>query len=508
LEADIAHRPSSPLARRLALIVAIVALAAAFAWFIIARRPEPLAPPREARELIVMIHPGPVVYFPGPDGEMTGFDLELVRQFAKENALTLRLVLADSTAQLINAVARGEAHIGAGALYRPLATAPAKTSDAIATTEADPETAARDVLWTIGFATVEPMLIYNRDGYKPAAWRDLDGATIAYLESSGFAEEIDAMRRAHSGIRWQPFDLPSAAALISQVSDGTVSYAIINSVAAALARNIYVDFDVAFTAGPKRELAWAVPPHFADLQAELDRFLARLERDGTLARMFDRFVPQIAPIPRVDAGVMHERLRTVLPVYRPYFHAAQEKTGIEWRLLAAIAYQESQWDPSAQSETGVRGLMQMTEDTAKQVGVRNLLDPAQSVLGAARYLRDLKDRLPARIREPERTWLALAAFNIGLGHVEDARVLAQKQKLDPDLWSDVKKALPLLALPEYYTQAKLGYARGGMPVAFVDRVRSYYDVLLAQEPPHQPRLRLLASPRDDARGVDGTPSAK
>ena len=135
-------------------------------------------------------------------------------------------------------------------------------------------------------------------------------------------------------------------------------------------------------------------------------------------------------------------------------------------------------------------------------GIRDLLDPAQNVVAAARYLRDLKAKLPARIREPDRTWLALAAFNIGLGHLEDARILAQKQKLNPDLWSDVKKVLPLLALPEYYEQAKLGYARGGMPVAFVDRVRGYYDVLLAQAPPHRPRLGLL---RRHGRGTSGCP---
>ncbi len=178
-----------------------------------------------------------------------------------------------------------------------------------------------------------------------------------------------------------------------------------------------------------------------------------------------------------------------MPQYRGLFHDAQERTGIEWRLLAAIAYQESQWDPAATSETGVRGFMQITEDTAKRLGIRNLLDPAENVLGAARYLRELKDKLPSRITEPERTWMALAAFNIGLGHLEDARILAQKQKLNPDLWTDVKKVFPLLALPEYFGQAKLGYARGGMPVAFVDRVRAYYDVLLAQEQPHWPRLR-------------------
>ena len=205
-----------------------------------------------------------------------------------------------------------------------------------------------------------------------------------------------------------------------------------------LARNVYLDFEVAFPVGGKRELAWAVPPRFTDLRQELDRFLARLRRDGTLARLAERYIPGTRQIQRIDAGVLHERIRTRLPEYQALFHDAQEQTGIEWRLLAAIAYQESQWDPAATSETGVRGLMQITEDTARHLGIGDLLDPAQNVLGAARYLRDLKEKLPARIAEPDRTWLALSAFNIGLGHLEDARILAQKQKLNPDLWSDVK----------------------------------------------------------------------
>jgi len=210
-----------------------------------------------------------------------------------------------------------------------------------------------------------------------------------------------------------------------------------------------------------------------------------------LARLADRYMPDPGQIQRIDAEMLQEKIRTVLPQYRSLFHDGQEKSGIEWRLLAAIAYQESQWDPTATSPTGVRGIMQITEDTAKHLGIRDLLDPAQSVVAAARYLRDLKAKLPARIHEPDRTWLALASFNIGLGHLEDARILAQKQKLDPDLWSDVKKVLPLLALPEYHEQAKLGYARGGMPVAFVDRVRGYYSVLLAHAEPHRPRLGML-----------------
>jgi len=256
---------------------------------------------------------------------------------------------------------------------------------------------------------------------------------------------------------------------------------------ARLARNLHLGFEVAFTLKDPVEIAWLVADGNGLLE-RLDAFIARLRSDGTLDRLAHRYFGALASVPRPDAGAFLERTRTDLADWRKLFHEGQEASGIDWRLLAAVAYQESKWDPLATSETGVRGMMQLTEETARHLGVTDRLDARASILAAARYLQDLKRRLPARIAEPDRTWLALAAFNIGLGHLESARILAQRQKLDPDLWKDVRQTLPLLARPEYYETLKLGYARGGMPVEFVDRVRGYYDILLRHEKPHAPRL--------------------
>ena len=280
------------------------------------------------------------------------------------------------------------------------------------------------------------------------------------------------------------------------MSDGTLGYAIIGSIAAA-ARNIYLDFEVAFPIGRKRDIAWAVSPRFADLREELDAFLARLQGDGTLARLVDRYIPGPAPAPADRRGRAAGARATLLPQYRGLFHDAQEKTGIEWRLLAAIAYQESQWDPSATSETGVRGFMQITEDTARRLGINDLLDPAQNVLGAARYLHDLKEKLPPRILEPERTWLALAAFNIGLGHLEDARILAQRQKLDPDLWTDVRKCCRCSRFPSTTSRRSSDTRAAACRSPSSIACAGYYEVLLAHEPPHQPRLRPSPTRRSD-----------
>ncbi|MEO8676468.1 MAG: membrane-bound lytic murein transglycosylase MltF [Casimicrobiaceae bacterium] len=479
--------------RRIAFAAACAAAAAVavFAWRVPTNvHPPrlPLANPGRAQELVVLVRPNPVVYFPGRDGRSEGLDADLLRLYAAEKKLPVRFVAIDDVAQLKTALGNGDGHVGAGGLLRPPATA----SQAPTGPPGPPEGAPPTLRWTGGYFTVEPVLVYNTDGFRPANWADLDGELVAFSDIAGLEAEIDALRSAHPDIRWQFVPQASPVELIARVSDGAIGYAIAGSLASGIARNIYLDFDVAFSVGGKRPFSWAVPERFPELAADLDRFIERVKRDGTLARLIERYVPELRQFQRLDASGLQERVRTALPQYRQHFRDAQEKTGIDWRLLAALAYQESKWDPAATSETGVRGFMQITEDTARRLGVTNLLDPAQNVLAGARYLRDLKDKLPARIQEPDRTWLALAAYNIGLGHLEDARVLAQRQGFDPDHWTNVKRALPLLAIPEHYEKAKLGYARGGMPVAFVDRVRGYYDVLLAHQAPMQPRLRLFA----------------
>ena len=483
-------RPS----RRAFLVAAGIAAVAAVALSLYEVTPEitprlrlPLAAPEHAKEIVALVRPGPVVYFPGPDGRIEGLDADLLRLYAAERKLPLRFVAMSTTADVLAALGGGDAHLAAGGLLR--ADAGAGPASPVVSTPPSGSVAAAPIDWTSGYYLVEPVLIYNTEGFKPASWDDLDGETVAYAAHPGDERENEALRAAHPAVLWQPVANPSPVELIAQVAEGTLSYAIVGSLAAAIARNIYLDFDVAFTAGTKRPLAWAVPGAYPGLREDLDRFLARVQHDGTLERLIERYVPDARAFLRLDASGLIDRMRSVLPQYASLFRDAQERTGIEWRLLAALAFQESKWDPAAQSETGVRGLMQLTEDTAKRMGVTNLLDPAQNVLAGARYLADLKTRLPERIQEPDRTWLALAAYNIGLGHLEDARVLAQRQGLDPDHWTNVKKVLPLLALPEHYERAKLGYARGGMPVAFVDRVRGYYDVLLAHQPSLAPRLR-------------------
>jgi membrane-bound lytic murein transglycosylase F len=396
--------------------------------------------------------------------------------FAAQHGLALKIIPTNNPVQRL-AQAPSGAMIGAGGIYRPPERSPATDSNVF--------------VYSSAYYAIEPVLIYNVDGFKPGTWTDLADETVGILEGSGIESALVKVRKEHPEVRWQSLALPSTEALISQVSDGTLSYAIVASSEANATRSVYLSFDTAFMIAGKQELAWVFPREETRLRDQVDSFFARCRRDGTLAKLIERYYSR-GQVTRLDAGVFHDRVKSLLPQFRENFERAQDETGIEWRLLAAISYQESQWDVQATSETGVRGLMQLTEETARHLGAVDRLDLQASITAAARYVGNLKGKLPARIQEPDRTWLALAAYNIGIAHLEDARVLAQKQQLNPDAWSAVKKTLPLLALPEYYEDAKFGYARGGMPVAFVDRVRAYYDILLAQQPPRTPRLRMFS----------------
>jgi membrane-bound lytic murein transglycosylase F len=442
--------------------------------------PSPTPPPQPANELVALLRPGPATWFVGPDAQNAGFDFDLVSLFAQRHNLVLKVVAASNPGAQLAAGNIG-ASLGAGAMYR---------ADGVTATTPDSE-----LLYSAGYYAVEPVLIYNTDSYRPASWADLAGSSVAMLDGSALAIALGNLRAEHPDVQWQPLALASTEALIRQVSDGTVDYAIVASNDAEALHNVHLNFDRAFAVARKQELVWVFPPTHPLLRDQVNTFFADLKKDGTLQRLIERYFTY-AQMRRLDAGVFQERIKSVLPQYRTLFERAQEATGIEWRLLAAIAYQESQWDTQATSETGVRGLMQLTEETARHLGVVDRMDPQTGVFAAAKYFRDLKDKLPQRIPEPDRTWLALAAYNIGVAHLEDARVIAQKQKSSPDSWTAVSKALPLLALPEYYEDAKYGYARGGMPVAFVERVRAYYDILLAHQPSLRPRLRMFSASTD------------
>ena len=337
------------------------------------------------------------------------------------------------------------------------------------------------------YQTVREQIVCNRDGFFPRKLADLAEKKLAAIAGSSQEEALREAYEKSPWLQWQSRRELDVKGLLQEVAEGALDCAVANELQLADARNYYSNLAAAFDIGSPSRLAWAfsmdVDP---ELPKEAQVFFARIRQDGTLKRLLDRYYGHNGRLQPLDAASFITRINRVLPGYRAIFEEAAGLTGIDWRLLAALAYQESQWDPLATSFTNVRGMMMLTEDTADRMEVKNRLDARESILAGARYLALLREQMPARIPEPDRTWMALAAYNQGYGHLEDARILTKRAGLSPDSWSDVKKWMPLLNQPGYYDTLKHGYARGGEAVILVESIRSYHDMLKRLAPDTAP----------------------
>lgn len=420
----------------------------------------------------LMLHP--TVYYIDPNGEAAGLEFDLISAFAKlqDRTLTVKTFATPDAAR--QALMRGEV-------------------DVVAIGVAGATLSVTELATTAKYQDSGWILLNSPRKFTPRSLTEILPKQVVVSSRIFSHPRMAELRRRHAGITFVEDDKHDDESLMAAVGDDDVPYALVEDDAYSVSRHFHYDAQRAFVVQPAMSRAWlfsSAGKEGAALRADANAFLTRIVRDGQITRVLDRYFGFPYKVRPADLAIFADRVNTLLPRFRPWFQQAQEKYGIEWRLLAAVAYQESHWDTDATSETGVRGLMQFTEDTAKRFNV-NRLDAYSSIMGGARYLAELKrDGLAPRIEEPDKTWLAVAAYNIGLGHIESARILAQRAKKNPDTWPEVRRHLPLLIKPDVAAQFKHGPCRCGMPVEYVEAVRAYYDVLLRLEPSHQPKLRL------------------
>jgi membrane-bound lytic murein transglycosylase F len=439
---------------------------------------KPVPPVQESHQLVVLTRNSPTTYYEDAHGNLAGLEYDLVSLFAKELGVEPKFVVVNEFSMIIPTLTKKKAHLVAAGLT--------------ITPERE-----KIIRFAPSYQTVQQQVVYNSLGIKPNRIEDLIGKNIEVIAGSSYVERLKQTRKQHPKLAWNEVGNVEIEDLLEKVANAEVDYSVADSHFVSIAQNFFPELGVAFNLGKPEQLAWAFPKDGDPVLLEKAKaFFARIQEDGTLKRLLDRYYGHIERLKRVDVVSLLEKMDSTLPHYRRLFQQAQEITEIDWRLLAALGYQESHWDPLATSPTGVRGLMMLTADTADHLGVEDRLDPKENIPAGSSYLATLRDSLPIRIPEPDRTWMALAAYNTGLGHLEDARVLAQKLKLNPDSWTDMKKALPLLTKSAYNADLKHGYARGGEAVIFVESIRTYYDILSKFEKPHQPRFQLLAQGRD------------
>ena len=433
--------------------------------------PPPVPSPELSGELVVVTRNSPTTYFLDEEDQPSGFEYDLVTEFASEQGWKTRFRVANSLNEVFQIMDSRQAHLAAAGLT------------------ASDERRGR-LRFGPNYGQVKEWVVCRKSDRLPRKLEELIGLRVEVVAGSSHAERFKLHKRSMSDLKWVEIRAPGSEELLERVDIGLSDCTVVDSDSLDVARNYLPNLRPAFVLESAQPQAWVIGGGMSVVfNRKVAEFFKDMERSGGLARLRERYFGHVNRLQEADVVGVLEKRGTLLRDLRPYFQDAQVETGLDWRLLAAIAYQESQWDSHAVSNTGVRGLMMLTEDTADHLGVKDRLDARESVMGGARYVILLKSRLPDSIPEPDRTWLALAAYNVGQGHVNDARVLARKIGKDPDSWRDMKAVLPLLTRAEYAGNLKYGFARGGEARAFAENVRIYYDILLKYEKPYRGGLR-------------------
>ncbi len=407
----------------------------------------------------VVTRNSPATYFQDRNGE-TGFEYELVKRFADELGVKLEIETADNLDDLFGQLGKPKGPV--------LAAAGLVSS----------EQRQQQVRFSHPYLEVTPQIIYRNGQSRPTNAADLVGKKIMVLKGSTHAEQLAALKKQNPAIEYEESDAVEVVDLLRMVDEGQIDLTLVDSNEVAMNQVYFPNVRVAFDLGNASNQSWAVAAGDDNsLLNEINSYLDKVEKNGTLQRLKDRYYGHVDVLGYVGAYTFAQHLQQRLPKYEKHFRSYAKEEKVDWRLLAAIGYQESMWQPAVTSKTGVRGLMMLTQNTAQAMGVSNRLDAKQSIMGGAKYLAKIKDELDDSIAEPDRTWFALAAYNVGTGHLEDARTLAKREGLNPNKWLDVKKMLPRLSQKQWYSKTRYGYARGGEPVHFVANIRRYYDIL-------------------------------
>ncbi|WP_391089389.1 membrane-bound lytic murein transglycosylase MltF [Vibrio sp. NH-UV-68] len=408
-------------------------------------------------------------YYIGPDGP-AGLDYELAREFANELGVQLEMKPAYRISSLYPALQHGEIDIIAAGLTQ--------SPERLKAFRPSPS-----------YYYVSQQVVYKKGHWRPRTLEQLlkkqaqlieenNGEDVLRIVSdSHFNQSLAEIQAEHPEFSYDIDPNADVNDLLKAVSDGDLLFTVADSVEVSLSQRIYPDIALAFELTEDQPISWLLRrSQDESLYGLLIEFFGAIKQSGHLASLEEKYIGHVSSFDYVDTRAFIRALDSKLPKWSPLFKKYSDE--FDWRLVAALAYQESHWNPLAKSPTGVRGMMMLTLPTAKSVGVTNRLDPEQSVRGGVEYLRRIVTRIPDSIEDHEKIWFALASYNVGYGHMMDARRLTKKQGANPDAWSDVKDRLPLLRQKKYYSQTRYGFARGDEARNYVENIRRYYQSII------------------------------
>jgi len=413
-------------------------------------------------ELVIATVAGPTTVYKGPDGSLRGFDHDLAEAFA--GSLQVRPVFrfAENMRDLSGLLTTGKADM------------------AIAGIQDTPDSRSL-FLFSDPYKHVQHYIVYLRGGPRPKKLKDLYDREIEVPRDSGAMYVLKELKKEHPKLNWSHSD-DDYEVLLTELWQGLVDFSLVPIDVLKVMQQHLPELSKGMALGDPGKLAMAFSTQDSGAIAKkAGDFLTAFRKSGGLKRLEQRYYDAASKNSYFNLAHYNAEIDYALPDYKALFVKYGKIYNIDWRLLAAMAYQESQWKADAVSPTGVEGIMMLTKGTAKLMKIDNRKDPDQSIRGGAQYIAQLRDKIADEVKEPDRTWMALAAYNVGLGHLLDARELARQTNKNPDFWTDLEQTLPLLENEEWAKKTKHGKARGREPVQYVDRIRSFYDILVKRD---------------------------
>lgn len=405
----------------------------------------------------------PTTYFFDNENNATGPEYDLLHAFAEESNLEFDITVAGSVKELLALLDSGDYDLAAANL-----TATRRR--------------ARHYRFGPAYQKVKQQVVCRRDGNRANSVDTLTDVNLAVVSHSSYEETLQSLVGNHPALSWDSIEDAGSEDMLESVWAREIDCTVGDSNIIEINRRYFPELQVMFDLTDTEHFVWLLRPNAEHLQKMLDQWFVEFKNDGQFALWREKYYGFVKIFDYVDTVKYVKRIEKRFPKYREMFERAAKEHDLDMYLLAAQSYQESHWRPRAKSPTGVRGMMMLTLPTAKQLGVKSRLDPWQSINGGAKYLKQLKERIDGNVQEPDRTWQALAAYNMGMGHLRDARLLTKQLGKNPDNWQDLKTVLPLLSQKKYHKNLPYGYARGHEAVRYVQRIREYKHILENQLP--------------------------
>lgn len=400
----------------------------------------------------------PPHYFPNKVKER-GYDFELVSHYAKSIDVELEIIKTNTSNEIIFLLNQGKVDIGI--------------------LGSSPEFDQKNIENVVTYNNSKWYVIGNRANRQlPKSIDSIEPNTMIVANGSNASFILHSIGEDYPSLLWDELKNTNVRSILERINENHSKISIISEDIYAYYQYLFPETKKIFVLPIKYPSRWLVKNNNnLSFLYSINSFFNKYKQNGKLEKIGKTYYEHLSAFDYVDIRYYLKRINKKLPKYKKYFVEAAKNSALDARIIAAVSYQESHWNRKARSPTGVRGMMMLTLDTAKRVGVKNRLNAKQSIFGGAKYLKILYESFSNTIEEPDRLWFTLAAYNIGLGHVEDARTITKSQGDNPNSWIDVEKHIPKLSQKKWYKKTRHGFARGYEPIEFVRRVRRYYDIL-------------------------------